>query len=153
MSLYPFTDFFRGFEKVEAIRLLFGEKTEEVLNQLKVEFYSAHYGYMSTSDEDGHLLISSYHLRTGDVRTIYLDVVHELHHVKQFFEGRELFSDEFNYVDSPIEIEAYLPTVAEARRLGMTEEEIIDYLKVEWIPPDQFERFLVNMGLKKTRTV
>ena len=33
-----FTDYFKGFEKSEAVRGIFGEKTEEVLRNLKVQF-------------------------------------------------------------------------------------------------------------------
>jgi hypothetical protein len=37
--LYPFMDYFKGFENVGAVRSTFGEKTEEVLKNLKVEFF------------------------------------------------------------------------------------------------------------------
>ncbi|MFI5420312.1 MAG: hypothetical protein ACHQ1H_05040 [Nitrososphaerales archaeon] len=147
VTLYKFTDFFSGFENVTVIRELFGEKTTEILANLKIEFYSAKFGYMSVSDEDGHLLVSAHHLRTADEAVVYLDVVHELHHVKQFMDGKELFLTEFEYVDSPIEIEAYIPTVKEARRIGMTNEEIRDYLKMEWISEEQFSRLLGRLGL------
>jgi len=141
--LLPFTDYFKGFEKVEAVRSTFGQKTDEVLKNLKIEFFSAKFGYMGVSDVDGHILVSSHHLANSDFRVLYLDVVHELVHVKQFIDGKELFSSEFEYVDSPIEIEAYKHAVKEARRIGMTEEEIKDYLKVEWID-DEAHRKLVE---------
>ncbi len=147
VTLYRFTDFFSGFETVPIIRELFGEKTSEILANLKIEFYSAKFGYMSVSDEDGHLIVSAYHLRTADEAVVYLDVVHELHHVKQFMEGKQLFLTEFEYVDSPIEIEAYIPTVKEAKRIGMTDEEIRDYLRIEWISEEQFSRLLGRLGL------
>ena len=35
---YPFTDYFKGLEKVEAVRRIFEGRTEEVLGGLKVEF-------------------------------------------------------------------------------------------------------------------
>ena len=147
VTLYKFTDFFSGFENVPAIRALFGDRTEEVLRNLKIEFYSAKFGYMSVSDEDGHLIVSAYHLRTADESVVYLYVVHELHHVKQFMDGKQLFLMEFEYVDSPIEIEAYIPTVAEAKRIGMTDDEIREYLKIEWISEEQFARLVGRMGL------
>src|SRR5207302_7699135 len=49
------------------------------------------------SDEDGHLVVSTHYLRTGNRRDIYLDVVHELVHVRQFREGKQLFPEGFNY--------------------------------------------------------
>lgn len=149
VDLYPFTDYFKGFEKVEAVRSTFGEeKTEEVLKNLKVEFFSMRFGYMGVSDEDGHILISTNHLKKSEFRVIYLDVVHELVHVKQFMDGKELFSSEFEYVDSPVEIEAYRHTVKEAKRIGMTDKEIVEYLKVEWVTPEAHKRLVEACGLK-----
>jgi len=142
VTLLPFTDFFRGFEKLEAVRSIFGAKTDQVLKGLKVEFYSSKFGYMSVSDIDGHLLVSSHHLKSSDERVIYLDVIHELFHVKQFMEGMNLFPPEFDYVDSPIEIPAYKHTVKEARRIGMKQKEIEEYLKVEWVDEEQHSRLL-----------
>lgn len=147
VNLYPFADYFVGFENVPVIRKLFGEKTAQVLRNLKVEFYSAKFGYMAVSDEDGHLLISAYHLRTADQAIIYLDVVHELHHVKQFMDGKELFLTDFEYVDSPIEIEAYLGTVDEAKRIGFSDDQIVEYLKIEWMTDEQLKRLVARMGL------
>jgi len=150
VNLYPFTEYFEGFEKVPIIQRLFGEKTEQVLRKLKVEFYSAKFGYMAVSDEDGHLLISAYHLRTADPAIIYLDVVHELHHVKQFMDGKDLFLTDFEYVDSPIEIEAYQGTVDEARRIGFSDDQIIEYLKIEWITDEQMQRLVERMRLRRS---
>jgi hypothetical protein len=62
-----------------------------------------------------------------------LDLIHELYHVKQFLDGRELFDPRYDYVERPTEIEAYRYTVQEARRLGLSEERICLYLKTEWM--------------------
>ncbi len=147
VPLYSFTDSFQGFEKVKGTRDLFGEKTARVLQDLKVEFYTSKFGYMGVSDEDGHLIISTYHLRTAEPMILYLDIFHELHHVKQFFDGRKLFDMEFEYVDNPIEIEAYKATVEEAKRIGMTEEQIVEYLRIEWITKEQLARLVRSVGL------
>ena len=147
VTLLPFTDYFSGFEKVEAVRSIFGNKAEDVLKNLRVEFFSAKYGYMSVSDVDGHLLVSAHHLKNSEPKVIYLDVIHELFHVKQFMEGKQLFQDEFDYVDSPIEVPAYKFTVEEAKRIGMGQKEIEDYLKVEWVDAEQHARLLRTLGL------
>ena len=147
--LYPFTDFFKGFEKVEAVRSTLGPKTDEVLKNLKVEFYTLRFGYMAVSDVDGHLLISTYHLKNSDFRVLYLDIIHELVHVKQFMDGRQLFNqEEFDYVDSPTEIEAYRHAVKEAKRIGMTDKEIVEYLKVEWVSEEAHKRLVEAVGLE-----
>jgi hypothetical protein len=146
-KLYPFTKFFRGFDTVPAIRSLFGRQTGPVLRALKVEFFGARFGYMGTSDIDGHLLISTNHLKNSEFRTVYLDVVHELCHVKQFRKGRPLFYPKLSYVDAPSEIEAYRFTVKEGLRIGMTNRELMDYLKVEWISPAEHRRLARHCGL------
>ena len=84
-----FKEYFKGFEKVEAVRGIFGEKTEEVLNNLKVEFIW--FGYMGVDNSDGHLMVNGRYLSSGNKTDIYLDVIHELCHVKQWMEGKELF--------------------------------------------------------------
>jgi hypothetical protein len=144
---YPFERFFRGFGDVPAVRELFGSRTGQVLRELKVEFFSARFGYMSTSDVDGHLIISSNYLRTGEFRTIYLDIVHELCHVRQFRRKQPLFYPKLSYVDAPSEIEAYAHTVKEGRRIGMTDAELVDYLTIEWIDAADLRRLARRMGV------
>lgn len=145
--LLPFRRFFRGFEKVSAVRSLFGAETDRVLEALRVEFFSARFGYMGTSDVDGHLLISTHHLKDSDFRTVYLDIVHELAHVRQFRAGKPLFYPKLSYVDAPSEIEAYKFTVAEGRRLGMTDGQLRKYLEVEWISPAEHRRLCRHCGV------
>ncbi|NNN17177.1 MAG: hypothetical protein HKL79_02275 [Thermoplasmata archaeon] len=149
IRLYRFEQFFQGFENAPPIRQLFGRNTRKILRALKVEFFSPPFGYMGTSDVDGHLIVSSHHLRTSDLRTLYLDVVHELCHVKQFRAGRALFDRKKKYVDTPTEIEAYAFTVREGKRLGMTEAELLSYLEVEWVDANDHRRLARRMGLLK----
>lgn len=134
-----FTDYFKNFEKVEAVRAYFGEETEEVLRNLKVEFIGL-FGYMGVNPTDGHLLVNTRYLENGDKTDIYLDVVHELCHVKQYREGKELFDARYDYVDRPTEVEAYQYTVKEARRLGLSDERICQYLKTEWMSDEDLKK-------------
>lgn len=148
IKLYGFTEYFQGFEKVQAVRDLFGDKTRKVLEDLKVEFFSSRWGYMGVSEEDGHLKVSTYHLRNGDERELYLDVIHELVHVRQYMDGKEFFPEGIKYPDLPTEIEAYQVTIGEARRIGMKEEEILEYLRVPWMDDEDYEKLLVNLGIR-----
>jgi hypothetical protein len=141
-----FSEYFKGFDKVEAVKGIFGEKTIEVLSRLKVEL-SWVMGYMYVDGSDGHLVISKGYLNSGDRTDIYLDLIHELCHVKQFMEGKELFDPRYEYVDRPTEIEAYRYTVAEARRLGLSEERIRCYLWTEWMGDDDFKRLSKAVGV------
>lgn len=144
----PFGKHFKGFEDVPAVRAIFGSRTRQVLRSLRVEFFSSKFGFMGVSDEDGHLMVSTHYLRTGSRRDIYLDVVHELVHVKQFRDGMKLFADGFEYPDLPTEIEAYKTCLAEGRRLGMTDKELYAYLKVFWMSDKEVRRLARNVGVK-----
>ncbi len=151
IRLYPFERFFRGFATAPPIRELFGARAPSILRRLKVEFFSPPFGYMGTSDVDGHLIVSTHHLKTGDLRTLYLDVVHELCHVRQFRAGRALFDRKKKYVDTPTEIEAYAFTVKEGKRIGMTNAQLVEYLKVEWVDEADHRRLARRLGLIPAR--
>ncbi len=93
------------------------------------------------------MIINPEYLKTGQERHLYLDVIHELTHVRQFREGKELYDRRFPYFERPTEIEAYRVAVEEARRMGMDKEEIIDYLRVEWVTEEEFMRFVSMMRI------
>ena len=133
-----FMDYFKGFENARVVRGIFGEDTEKVLSNLKVEFMG--FGYMGVDDDTGHLLVNARYLKNGDKIDIYLDIVHELCHIKQWLEGRELFDNKYSYVDRPTEIEAYRYTVKEAKRIGLSDKRILEYLKTEWISNPELQR-------------
>jgi len=138
-SKHRFSDYFKGMEKVQAIRDTFGERTEEVLNNLKVELTWVG-GYMWVNNIDGHLMVSAKYLNDGDRLDVYLDLIHELVHIKQFMDGKELFDFHYSYTERPTELEAYGAAVKEARRLGLSDERICLYLKTEWMSDKDLRR-------------
>jgi hypothetical protein len=141
-----FLDYFKGFEEIEAVRGIFGDQTVDVLRNLEVEFSWLN-GYMYINESEGRIVISKSYLRNGNKTDIYLELIHELYHVKQFMEGKELFDPKYKYVDRPTEIEAYRYTVQEARRIGLTEERICQYLKTEWISISDFRRLATSIDV------
>ncbi len=144
---HRFVDFFEGFDEIEAVKRIFGEKTKRVLGELRVQFVSR-IGYMGVSDLDGNLIVSPQYLKHGDLRDIYLDLIHELVHVKQFREGRKLFDLRYGYADRPTEIEAYRNAVEEARNLGMSDVEISQYLKAEWMSEEEHRNLAETLNIK-----
>jgi len=148
LNRYNFTDFFKGFDQVPIIKKTFGKNVVEILNNLEVEFNSFRRGYMGVSDDDGHLVVNTHHLKNSDYKILYLDVVHELIHVKQFMDGKNLFDEDYEYVDRPTEIEAYQITVDEAKKIGMNDPEIFDYLQVDWIDDESHKRLAKTVGIK-----
>lgn len=143
-----FLQYFKGFDKIAAVQGIFGEKTTDVLGDLIVELSWLN-GYMYVDGSDGHLVVSKGYLNTGNRVDIYLDLIHELYHVKQFMDGKELFDPRYAYVDRPTEIEAYRYCVAEAKRLGLSDERIRHYLRTEWMSEEEFRRLAqsVNVSL------
>jgi len=147
VATYPFLDYFKGFEKVGAVRRIFQDKTNDVLSKLRVEFVGRR-GYMGVSEVDGHMIMSADYLSKGNRVDIYLDIVHELVHVRQFMEGKELFDHNFEYVERPTEVEAYRVAVEEARRLGLSEKRICQYLKTEWMTDEEFRRLAKSVNVE-----
>lgn len=98
-------------------------------------------------NDDGSITIGRTYLRQASDEFLYLDIIHELCHVKQHLEGRNLYDREKSYVDRETEIEAYRVTVEEARRIGLNEETIVNYLRVSWITPEEHQRLARRMDI------
>jgi len=132
-----FTDHFRGFHEIDAIKTIFGNKTQDTLTNLKVEFTNATL-YMRVTHE-GTLLINPHYLSCGDFAELYLDLIHELVHVKQALNGKNSDPDTC-YVERPLEIEAYQTCVNEARNLGWDDNKILAYLDSDLINEDELKQ-------------
>ena len=130
----------------KTVRGIFGDKTEQVLRDLIIEL-TWFGGYMFINSSNGHLVINARYLSSGDRIDIYLDLIHELVHVKQFLEGRELFDNRYSYVERPTEIEAYRYTVKEARRIGLSDARICEYLKTEWMSKTDLQYLAKTIGV------
>lgn len=104
--------------------------------------------YMHVKNTDASVVIGRDHLKNSEKNILYLDIIHELVHVKQQRQGLDLYDDSYVYVDRPTEIEAYEIAVEEARNLGMNDHEIFDYLHVEWISSIEHRRLASRVGIK-----
>jgi hypothetical protein len=144
----PFNRVFRGFDRVGAVRAIFGDSTDDVLAALTVELAEGR-GYMRINDGQGSIMVNTKYLKEGQETHLYLDVIHELVHIRQHREGKELWDKQYAYVDRPTEIEAYSVAVEEARKIGLSTEELVEYLRVDWVSEDDFQRFLLTLGVKK----
>ena len=78
-------------------------------------------------------------------------MIHVLVHVKQFLEGRELYDQAFEYVDRPTELEAYRTTVAEARRVGMEEHDILKNLRMDAVDDSELGKLMEKIGVRVRR--
>jgi hypothetical protein len=145
-----FIDHFKGFEKVDIVKQIFGDETE-ALQILQVEFTNCTL-YMRVDNETGNLLINPEYFSKGDTSDIYLDIIHELVHVKQFMEGKTS-NKEQNYVQRPLEIEAYKITVNEARALGIDEAKILDYLDSDLVNEVELRMLAETLGINQLDTL
>lgn len=146
VSTHPFTDYFKGLEKINAVRQIFREQTQAVLRDLQVDFTWIG-GYMGVNNSNGHLIVNTHYLNNGDNIDIYLDLIHELVHVKQFSEGKDLFDRKYSYVERPTEVEAYRYAVDEAKRMGLSDERICNYLKTEWMNEEAFTQLTRTLNI------
>jgi hypothetical protein len=89
-------------------------------------------------------LIEGYYRNAHPV-DLYLDLVHELTHLRQFSEGKNLWDHSLHYVDRPTEIEGYAVAVEEGLRLGLTEEEIMAHLSNPWLNTPEVKRLRENI--------
>jgi len=144
---FMFKDVFGGFEKVAAVKSIFGSDTNRVLSALQVDVEDGR-GYMRINAEKGSVIVNTKYLKEGDETHLYLDVVHELVHIRQHMEGKELWDKRYAYVDRPTELEAYRVALGEARRIGLKERDIVEYLKVSWVTDEEFGRLLMTLGVK-----
>jgi hypothetical protein len=148
-GIYNLEDVFVNLKTVKILFKVF--QTQEVLEDVFENtdvIIDGSSRYMHVKNEDASIVVGKDHLKNSEKKILYLDIIHELVHVKQQRQGLDLYDASYSYVDRPTEIEAYEVAVEEARRLGMTDAEIFDYLHVEWISPDEHKRLASRVGVK-----
>lgn len=147
-GVYRVADVFEGLERSYTLITLYPSERERAAflrDTPLVVSPEDMYGYVD--DGNGTIVFGHEHLTKGERAVVYLDILHELVHVKQLKEGRNLYDRSFAYVDRPTEVEAYALGVEEARRIGMSEERIADYLRVEWASPADHARLCRRLGV------
>lgn len=149
---YKLADVFEGLEQSSALTAVFGTKAEmsKTLKHLKLRVEHTDGGLWLDRDT-GTICIGEKHLSTAKSGFLYLDVIHVLVHVKQFLEGRELYDQAFEYVERPTELEAYRYTIAEARRIRMSDDEILRYLRLDAVDDSELGKLIEKIGVKTRR--
>ena len=145
---YRLEEVFIDIGRCDAVGRIFpsAEEVEAVLAAAQVVVADHRYEIFVDND-DGTITIGLRYLRNASPETLYLDIIHELCHVRQHRQGRNLYDRSRPYVDRDTEIEAYEITVAEARRLGLGDRAIASYLCVSWITPEEHRRLAARMGV------
>jgi hypothetical protein len=102
-------------------------------------------GYVWVDDEAPAIVLIENYYRAGNLLDLYLDLIHELAHLRQLAEGHDLWDESRRYVDRPTEIEGYAIAIEEGRRLGMTEADITRHLSNPWMTPADVIRLRENV--------
>jgi hypothetical protein len=93
------------------------------------------------------IVIGEGHLRESPATTLFMDIYHELCHVRQRRDGADLYDRSVGYTERWTEVEAYRFVVDEARQFGVSDEYLRDYLKVEWISEKEHRSLLHELGV------
>jgi len=149
---YKFTQIFIGAENSPTLLRLFGSQRgmAKIIRHLKVSIIDSDWGIW-LDHNTGAVCVGARYLASAKINCLYLDVIHVLVHVKQFLDGKDLFDQTFEYVDRPTEIEAYRYTVDEAKRLQMSEDEILSYLRVDAVDDSELGRLIEKIGVRPRR--
>lgn len=97
-------------------------------------------GFAYVDVETPCIVLAEHYYRTGSDLDLYLDMLHEVAHIRQHHEGLDLWDERYAYVDRPTEIEGYAVAVEEGRRLGMTDKEVLEHLSNPWMDADDVAR-------------
>jgi hypothetical protein len=89
--------------------------------------------------------VSEHYYLNGNDLDLYLDLAHELTHLRQNLEGENIWEHSIPYVDRPTEIEAYAVAIEEGRRLGMTDADIMTHLSNPWMSKEEIARLRNNI--------
>ncbi|MCI4357699.1 MAG: hypothetical protein L3J99_01490 [Thermoplasmata archaeon] len=105
-------------------------------------------GFRMVESRADEIVVARSHLANSPTMDVYLDVIHEFLHILQRRQGRELWlGPKVPYVDRPTEVEAYAFSVAEARRLGVPDSYLREYLNVTWVKRSEYRRLLRHVGV------
>lgn len=132
-GIHRVADVLPGLDALEIFTEIRGTlEADELLEQAHLLCFHGD-GYPRVDDHTGHILCPEAYTRTHEPMIVYLDVLHELVHVRQVLEGKQVYHFPAPYVEWPTEIEAYRITYQEATRLGVPDDWFWQYLAVPWV--------------------
>jgi hypothetical protein len=143
---HPYRSLLPRFEESPAARRVESEAFPigSLLDSARVRI-KAHKGYCFVDVQSPAIVLSEDYYARANPLDLYLDLAHELTHLRQLAEGKNLWDHSIHYVDRPTEIEGYAVAVEEGVRLGMTEADVIHHLSNPWLNSDEVARLRKNI--------
>lgn len=103
-------------------------------------------GFAYVDVETPAIVLAEEYYRNGTDLDLYLDMLHEIAHIRQHHEGRDLWDERYAYVDRITEVEGYAVAVEEGRRLGMDDAEVIAHLSNPWMDAEDVRKLQQNVA-------
>ena len=141
LGTYKITKVVDGLENSVALNKIYRSKLEEIINTTLVDVVNKPW-QIWVDRRSKRIKVNKDYLSETDSGTLYLDFVHEMVHIWQIDEGKNVFDQSVSYADKPTEIEAYRHTIEDAKQIGFNTREIIDYLNVRWIDNEEHQRLV-----------
>jgi len=132
-----------GISKSPALARIAADRTARtrLLGRARVQIRDGR-GYAFVDVDLPCIVLSGWYYREGADQDLYLDLLHELTHLRQLEEGLDLWDERFDYVERPTEIEGYAVAIEEGRRLGMGDDEVVRHLSNPWMTASDVRRLL-----------
>lgn len=145
-GLHPYRSLLPRIEESPAARRVESPKTpiSQLLDGARVQIRRRE-GFCYVDVRIPAIVLSEEYYFGGTPLDLYLDLVHELTHLRQLAEGENIWDHSLDYVDRPTEIEGYAVAVEEGIRLGMDELEVIRHLSNPWMSDGEVARLRANI--------
>jgi hypothetical protein len=141
LGTYKISNVVDGLENSVALNKIYGRKLKEVMNTTFVDVVNKPWEIWVDRGSK-RIRINKDYLSKTDSETLFLDFIHEMVHIWQIDEGKDVFDGSVSYADKPTEIEAYRYTLEDAKQIGFNMRDIIDYLDVRWIDNEEHQRLV-----------
>lgn len=146
-GIHSFREVMPGLEKRGIAEAIAGDNdVEELFDRARVVCFQGE-GFPRVDDHTGHILCPTSYTRQQPPIVVYLDLIHELVHVRQVHDGQQVYHFPEPYVRWPTEQEAYRITYEEAQRLGLSDAWFWRYLSVPWIENEEIAELALGIGM------
>jgi hypothetical protein len=146
-GMHPYRTLLPGLEESPAARRIESHSIPlgPLMDEARVNIV-LHEGYCYVDVKIPAIILAEDYYHRANPLDLYLDMTHELTHLRQLAEGKNLWDHSLHYVDRPTEIEGYAIAVEEGLRLGMTEDEIMHHLSNPWLSNAEVTRLRKNIA-------